>query len=83
MHDLSDVRYVRDLIQNLISLEALESTDLVITLVGRTLNICLYSLVAAMDTWRNNLQSIQQNIGDGGATTVVRKIGEFVLDTTD
>ena len=45
------------MIQNLISLEALESTDLVITLVGGALMICLGALVVIIGTWR--LYSVQ------------------------
>ena len=79
--NLFDVRYVPDLIQNLISLEALELTDLVITLVCRALKICLGALVVIIGTWR--LYYVQGSVVEGGATIIARKIGELALDTTN
>ena len=79
--DLFDVQYISDLKQKLISLGALDSTDLEITLIGGALKIYLYALVLMMGTWC--LFAVQGSNVEGGKTTIARKIGEFSLDTSD
>ena len=72
--DLFKVRYVPNLIQNLISLEALESTNLVITVVGGALKICLCGLVVMIGTWHNNLYFVQDSRVEGGAEPLLEKL---------
>ena len=79
--DLFDVQYISDLKQKLISLGALDSTDLEITLIGGALKIYLYALVLMMGNWR--LYAVQGSSVEGGKNTIARKIGEFSLDTSD
>ena len=62
-------------------MEALDSTDLEIPLIGGALKIYLYALVLMMGTW--NLYAVQGSSVEGGKTTIARKIGEFSLDTSD
>lgn len=76
---LSDVRYVPSLKQNLISLGALESTCLVISMQGGALEISSKNQVVMRGTQRNNLYFLEGSKAEGGATTV---IGEFESEST-
>ncbi|KAM2859524.1 hypothetical protein COP2_024947 [Malus domestica] len=72
MHDgtvreLSDVRYVPDMKKNLISLGALESKGLKITMEGGVLKAVYGALVVMKGTRRNNLYFLQGSIVIGGA----------------
>ncbi|KAM1003335.1 hypothetical protein ACFX2C_003672 [Malus domestica] len=72
MHDgtvreLSDVRYVPDMKKNLISLGALESKGLKITMEGGVLKAVYGALVVMKGTRRNNLYFLQGNTVIGGA----------------
>ena len=44
---------------------------------------CFGVLVVMMGTGHTNLYSFKMKIDEGGVTTVVRKIGEFVSNSTD
>ncbi|CAL9014787.1 unnamed protein product, partial [Prunus brigantina] len=72
MHDgtvreLSDVRYVPDMKKNLISLGALESKGLKITMEGGVLKAVHGALVVMKGTRRNNLYFLQGSTVIGGA----------------
>ncbi|CAL9022913.1 unnamed protein product, partial [Prunus brigantina] len=72
MHDgtvreLSDVRYVPDMKKNLISLGALESKGLKITMEGGVLKAVHGALVVMKGTRRNNLYFLQGSTVTGGA----------------
>ncbi|KAM2004372.1 hypothetical protein ACFX15_027830 [Malus domestica] len=72
MHDgtvreLSDVRYVPDMKKNLISLGALESKGLKITMEGGVLKAVYGALVVMKGTRRNNLYFLQGSTVIGGA----------------
>ncbi|KAJ8899013.1 hypothetical protein K2173_008836 [Erythroxylum novogranatense] len=75
MHDgtvreLSDVRYVPDMKKNLISIGALESKGIKITIEGGILKAVYGALVVMKDTRRNNLYFLQENtVTDGAAIT--------------
>ncbi|KAM1225757.1 hypothetical protein ACFX13_045186 [Malus domestica] len=71
MHDgtvreLSDVRYVPDMKKNLISLGALESKGLKITMEGGVLKAVYGALVVMKSTRRNNLYFLQGSTVIGG-----------------
>ncbi|CAL9003833.1 unnamed protein product, partial [Prunus brigantina] len=65
--ELSDVRYVPDMKKNLISLGALESKGLKITMEGGVLKAVHGALVVMKGTRRNNLYFLQGSTVTGGA----------------
>ncbi|BBH01937.1 hypothetical protein Prudu_012349, partial [Prunus dulcis] len=85
MHDgtvreLSDVRYVPDMKKNLISLGALESKGLKITMEGGVLKAVHGALVVMKGTRRNNLYFLQGSTVIGGAA--VTEAADAIADTT-
>ncbi|CAL8099538.1 unnamed protein product [Prunus armeniaca] len=81
VRELSDVRYVPDMKKNLISLGALESKDLKITMEGGVLKVVYETLVVMKGTMRNNLYFLLGSTVIGGAT-VTEAADVDNIDTT-